>query len=108
MIRRPPRSTLFPYTTLFRSRRTFLSAATTSATIAAFRSRAFARWSGENPVRYPDSAFQMVDQSFVRFRPGNAAIERLATGFRWSEGPVWFGDGRYLLWSDIPNNRRSE
>src|SRR5207247_472700 len=45
------------------------------------------------------------DQSFVRFRPGNAAVERLATGFRWSEGPVWFGDGRYLLWSDIPNNR---
>ena len=29
----------------------------------------------------------------------------LATGFRWSEGPVWFGDGRYVLWSDIPNNR---
>ena len=87
------------------TRRTFLSAATTSATIAAFTPRAFARWSGENPVRYPDSAFQMVDQSFVRFRPGNAAVERLATGFRWSEGPVWFGDGRYLLWSDIPNNR---
>ena len=87
------------------TRRTFLSAATTSATIAAFTSPAFARWSGENPVRYPDSAFQMVDQSFVRFRPGNAAVERLATGFRWSEGPVWFGDGRYLLWSDIPNNR---
>ena len=35
----------------------------------------------------------------------NAAVERLATGFRWCEGPVWFGDGRYLLWSDIPNNR---
>lgn len=31
-------------------------------------------------------------------------MERLATGFRWAEGPVWFGDGRYLLWSDIPNN----
>jgi gluconolactonase len=34
-----------------------------------------------------------------------AAVERIATGCRWSEGPVWFGDGRYLLWSDIPNNR---
>ena len=32
-------------------------------------------------------------------------MERLYTGCRWSEGPVWFGDGRYLLWSDIPNNR---
>ena len=88
------------------TRRTFLSAATTTATIAAFTPRvAFARWSGQNPVRYPDPAFQMVDQSFARFRPGNAAVERLATGFRWCEGPVWFGDGRYLLWSDIPNNR---
>jgi gluconolactonase len=32
-------------------------------------------------------------------------VERLATGTRWGEGPVWFGDCRYLLWSDIPNNR---
>ena len=32
-------------------------------------------------------------------------MERLYTGCRWSEGPVWFGDGSYLLWSDIPNNR---
>jgi gluconolactonase len=32
-------------------------------------------------------------------------VERLATGFRWAEGPVWFGDARCLLWSDIPNNR---
>ena len=36
---------------------------------------------------------------------GNAAIERIATGFRWAEGPVYFRDGGYLLWSDIPNNR---
>ena len=35
----------------------------------------------------------------------NSGLDRLATGFRWAEGPVWFGDGRYLLWSDIPNNR---
>jgi gluconolactonase len=34
----------------------------------------------------------------------NAAVERLWTGARWAEGPVWFGDGRYLLFSDIPNN----
>src|SRR2546428_10090619 len=55
--------------------------------------------------RYPDPAVQVVDQSFTRYRIANAGIERLATGFRWCEGPVWFGDGRYLLWSDIPNNR---
>jgi len=56
-------------------------------------------------VRYPDPSFQVVDQRFVKFRVFNAAVERLATGYRWAEGPVWFGDGRYLLWSDIPNNR---
>ena len=55
--------------------------------------------------RYPDPSVQIVDQSFARYRLNLAKVERLATGFRWSEGPVWFGDGRYLLWSDIPNNR---
>ena len=55
--------------------------------------------------RYPDPAVQVVDQSFTRYRIGNAGVERLTTGYRWCEGPVWFGDGRYLLWSDIPNDR---
>src|SRR5947199_302980 len=36
---------------------------------------------------------------------GNVAVERLYTGCRWAEGPVWFGDLRCVLWSDIPNNR---
>jgi gluconolactonase len=58
-----------------------------------------------NPVRYPDPAIQIVDPSFTKYRVTSAAVERLATGFRWCEGPAWFGDGRYLLWSDIPNNR---
>jgi gluconolactonase len=65
--------------------------------------RAFADW--EPSQRYPDPAIKIVDPSFTRYRLGLARIERLATGFRWCEGPVWFGDGRYLLWSDIPNNR---
>ena len=56
-------------------------------------------------VRYPAAAVQILDQGFARLRINNAAVERLATGFRWAEGPVWFGDGRSLLWSDIPNNR---
>jgi len=56
-------------------------------------------------VRYPDPAFQILDESFAKYRIFNAAVERLATGFRWAEGPVWFGDGRYVLWSDIPNDR---
>ena len=56
-------------------------------------------------ARYPDPAVEILDASFARYRVFSAAVERLATGCRWSEGPVWFGDGRYLLWSDIPNNR---
>lgn len=57
------------------------------------------------PTRYPDPAVEVVDERFKRYRLGNAAVERLYTGCRWAEGPVWFGDGRYLLWSDIPNDR---
>lgn len=55
--------------------------------------------------RYPDPAVQVLDDSFARYRLALAKVERLATGCRWAEGPVWFGDLRCLLWSDIPNNR---
>jgi gluconolactonase len=54
---------------------------------------------------YPDPAVQVIDPRFASLVLYSAAVERLATGCRWSEGPVWFGDGRYLLWSDIPNDR---
>jgi gluconolactonase len=56
-------------------------------------------------TRYPDPAIIALDPSFENYHLKLSAVERLATGCRWSEGPVWFGDGRYLLWSDIPNNR---
>src|SRR5579872_1069706 len=59
----------------------------------------------EPSERYPDPAVQVLDASFNRYRLPLASIERLATGCRWSEGPVYFGDGRYVLWSDIPNDR---
>ena len=55
--------------------------------------------------RYPDPAVRVLDPAFNQYRLMLASVERLYTGCRWSEGPVWFGDGRYLLWSDIPNNR---
>ena len=55
--------------------------------------------------RYPDPAIEILDASFAPYRVALAAIERLHTGCRWAEGPVWFGDSRSLLWSDIPNNR---
>ena len=60
---------------------------------------------GRSTVIYPDPAVEIVDPSFAKYKVINAAVERLYTGARWAEGPVWFGDGRYLLFSDIPNNR---
>ncbi len=59
----------------------------------------------KNPVTYPDPAVEVIDPRFAKYRVVTAAVERLWTGARWAEGPVWFGDGRYLLFSDIPNNR---
>jgi gluconolactonase len=56
-------------------------------------------------LRYPDPAIAILDPSFAKYRLMSAGVERLATGMRWAEGPVWFGDARCLLWSDIPNNR---
>lgn len=55
--------------------------------------------------RYPDPAIVILDKRFEKYCQFNAAVERLWTGARWAEGPVWFGDGRFLLFSDIPNNR---
>jgi len=55
--------------------------------------------------RYPDASVRVLDPSFNKYRLPLASVERLYTGCRWAEGPVYFGDGRYLLWSDIPNNR---
>lgn len=54
---------------------------------------------------YPDPAVQILDPRFAAIKINLAAVERLYTGCRWAEGPVWFGDQRCLLWSDIPNNR---
>ncbi len=56
-------------------------------------------------IRYPDPAVEVLDDRFSRYVLGSAALQRLYTGARWTEGPVWFGDGRYLVFSDIPNNR---
>jgi len=47
-----------------------------------------------------------VDPSFDGLRQPNAPIQRLWTGALWSEGPAWNSVGRYLVWSDIPNNRQ--
>ncbi len=59
----------------------------------------------KSPVLYPDPAVEVIDPRFSKYVVISAAVERLYTGARWAEGPVWIADGRYLIFSDIPNNR---
>ena len=49
--------------------------------------------------------YEILDPRFARLFNGNAQVEKLFTGCHWAEGPAWFAAGRYLVWSDIPNNR---
>jgi len=107
------------------SRRTLVGAAgATAATLAA--GRAFAQATpgpvappstvtspprdfsprGAPTTYFTDPDILSVDPSFDGLRQPNSAIQRLWTGALWSEGPAWNGEGRYLVWSDIPNNRQ--
>lgn len=51
------------------------------------------------------SCFEVSDDRFLRLALGNVHLETLSTGCRWAEGPAYFPAGRYLIWSDIPNDR---
>ena len=87
-------------------RRTFMSLTAGAATALAFEPRALAEEQERKSLEvYPNPAVEVIDPRFEKYRVGNAAVERLYTGMRWAEGPVWFADGRYLLFSDIPNNQ---
>ena len=61
-------------------------------------------WEMDN-IPYPDPVTEVIDPSFNKYVIFNTPMERIYTGCRWAEGPAWFGDGKYLLFSDIPNNR---
>jgi len=63
-------------------------------------------WSGREPARYPDPDLVALDPRFQKYVVFNTAIVRLYTGALWSEGPAWNAVGRYVVWSDIPNNRQ--
>lgn len=91
------------------SRRAFLFTAGRSAIAAALAPAmgAMARdWSGAEPVRYPDPDVVVLDPRFQKYKVGNTPIQRLHTGALWAEGCAWNGKGRYLIWSDIPNDRQ--
>lgn len=57
-----------------------------------------------DPVRYPEPDVLVLDKRFARIKIGNSPIRRLHTGMLWAEGPAWNGVGKYLVWSDIPND----
>lgn len=63
-------------------------------------------WPGDPLVRYPDPDLVALDNRFRRYIVGNTAIQRLFTGTLWAEGVAWNGVGRFIVWSDIPNNRQ--
>lgn len=58
------------------------------------------------PVRYPDPRLVSLDKRFDALKLGNTPIQRIhhSKQMLWAEGPAWNGVGRYLVWSDIPNN----
>src|SRR5437016_4988958 len=102
-------------------RRTFLAAAIGGATAASALAQARGQqpsaqrpsvsstpslrdYSRQDPIQYPDPDIVALDDRFRRYMVGNTVIRRVHFGTLWAEGPAWNGVGRYLVWSDIPNN----
>jgi gluconolactonase len=91
------------------TRRSFLAlgtAAISGAALAPIASNADEDSASPAITRYPDPSVVVLDPRFAKYKIGNAAIQRLWTGALWAEGCAWNAAGRYLVWSDIPNNRQ--
>ncbi|MDB6120534.1 MAG: gluconolactonase [Verrucomicrobiaceae bacterium] len=87
------------------SRRSFFSQLAVAGSALTLPSLGLARdWSGRTPVRYPDEDIVVLDDKFKKYKIGNTSVQRLHTGSLWAEGCAWNSVGRYLVWSDIPNN----
>ncbi|MCX7395841.1 MAG: SMP-30/gluconolactonase/LRE family protein [Planctomycetales bacterium] len=87
-------------------RRSFLAAAAGAMVLATTEAAARDFGPTASPVRYPDPDIVTLDPRFKKYAIGNTPIQRLyhSPNMMWAEGPAWNGVGRYLLWSDIPNN----
>jgi gluconolactonase len=90
-------------------RRAFLTSSAVAATATALGTPAAAETEGQcSPTRVPlspsDSHIESLDSRF-KVSEGESAVEQVATGFGWAEGPVYFAAGRYLVFSDIPRSR---
>ncbi len=87
------------------SRRDILAGAGAFAASAASGSAMAQSFAFKPNQRYPEPSLEILDPSFLKYRIYSSTVEQVASGMRWAEGPVYFPDGGYLLWSDIPNNR---
>jgi gluconolactonase len=91
------------------SRRAFvtrtLGAAAAMGALASARGQEFSQ---AEPMRYPDPRVIVLEKQFARYKLGNTGVQRLyySPKMLWSEGCAWNAVGRFLLWSDIPNNRQ--
>lgn len=90
-------------------RRSFLGLGIVAAGAAALIRPAVAADGEESqpePARYPDRDVVVLEPRFGKYKVNTTSIHRLWTGALWAEGCAWNGAGRYLVWSDIPNNRQ--
>src|SRR5262249_57815731 len=88
------------------ARRSFLAASAPSAVAATTALAGRDYGPTAPPQRYPDPDIVVLDKRFAKYKIGNSTIHRLYSGMLWAEGPAWCGVGRFLLCSDIPNNRQ--
>jgi len=86
------------------SRRGFIAGAVTTSVAATALGQIREYAQNTAPQRYPDRDILILDPRFNQYKIGNAAVQRLFTGMAWAEGPAWHSSGRYLIWSDIPND----
>ena len=85
-------------------RRSFLAGSIGAAAATAAFGQARDYQKDAPPQRYPDRDILVLDKRFAKYKIGNTPIQRLYTGTLWAEGPAWNSAGRYLVWSDIPND----
>jgi gluconolactonase len=83
---------------------TALATTTIGGSVEAQQDRDYSK--GAAPVRFPDADIVSLDKRYDKYKIGNTPIQRIATGFLWAEGIIWNGVGKYVVWSDIPNDRQ--